>query len=347
MLTVNRRTLSLTSFAALLAAIIWGHYSRRTEWSFQLAELEKTLEQYRASGYLASPDGIDPSGPPYEFSLEPLKGVGELYLWNCLQLVNRISGKHLTRIVFNGPISDDAVNIFLIQRDPHGAFASIRNNCAYVGHSKNLILCDADFLHELQDEKWRHTLRRQNQKELDDLSARIAKNHGDSDSTSQTDWASVLGYWNQIDNRQLIIWVLAHEMGHLARDDSRRHFIFPSESRDLLIQAFDSRYSQIEVQADHFALEALGDDPLLIQPLRTALETAVNRFGSALLIREDQSTDIWSTDEKIVVKRTSDTHPPLFLRALNMLTELNKQHHLSDDDASRLDSLRTRVVVAN
>ena len=347
MLTVNRRTLGLICLAAVLAAIAWGRYSFRTEWPFQLAELEKTLGHYRTLGYLASPDGIDPSGPPYKLPLEPLKGGGELYLWNCLQLANRISGKHLTHIVFNGPISDDAVNIFLIQRDPRGAFAAIQNNCAYVVHSKSLILCDANFLHELQDDKWRQTVRRQDQKELDDLLARIAKNQPESDNTSKTDWGSVLGYWSQIYNRQLIIWILAHEMGHMARDDLRGHFILPGEPNDLLIQGFDSRYSQIEIQADHFALEALGDDRLLIQPLRTALETAIDRFGSALLMREGQPTDIWSTDEKIVVKRTLDTHPPLFLRALDMLTELNKQHHLNDDAASRIDNLRKRVVITD
>jgi hypothetical protein len=348
---ITYRQLIFAIVVSLLATAVVGTLTRRDSVILKLAALEATLDQYRLAGRLAPPDGLANSIPPHVFPTEMLQGLGELYLWNCIQLANRTSGKTLKGLVFNGPISADVVNVYLVNDDPQGAFQRFRNNCAYIG-SDNIIICDAAFVRTLQQEPpWMEEARaRDNAQFLKEFPGLKDLERQNEHSDSAREWGEVLGELRQVNNRQLILWLLGHEMGHLAHNDLARHFIFAGEADSLLIKNFEpphsqeeAMYSKVEIDADRFAVEAV-DQRLLAIPLATGLETAVNRFGVPLM-RNGPATSVWLRDDPIVVKRQPGTHPPLFIRAVYLLKELNSRYDLGYSE--KIEQIERRIVLVD
>jgi hypothetical protein len=332
---------SVVALIGVLAISAWIDWAGPGD--AQVAMLEATLERYRLAGCLAPPEGIAGTIPPHAVPAEGLDALGEVYLWNCVQRINDRRRTRLKGLVFNGRIAPDAVNVYLLKHDPERAFSQFHNNCAYVGRATNLIICDATYLTGLQHEPpW---LRELSQRPFKELEARLRKRKDwqEPSPASVQEWKEVIENVGLVNNRQVLLWVLGHEMGHMANDDRALHATFAGDEDKLLIRYFDARYRTEETQADQFAVDAVSD-PLLAAPLAVGLQSAIDRFGTMLLVREGHEEALWTNDTPIIIKNDSQTHPPLFLRALTMLMTINTKYHRSSEN---IESLKKRVIIRN
>ena len=266
---------------------------------------EIVIENYRIAGYLKD-------------TTAGFKDIEKVYYENCLRLLNEKYGKKLKGININESIKPDHVNIYFIAKDPKGFLGHLKlaGNCAYIGY-KNVIICDLTFVKEFQ--------------RLPDWLK--------SPATSPDDILieKVAQAWHA----NVLLWIVGHEIGHLAYDHCDRHFIFNDEGVQHFIKVFDEKYLKEEEEADGFAIEAAGR---VAGPLYFGLAQFINQMGNRFLLEQGHSLPLTLSHEKIVVKAESNIHPPLFLRAVNMMLELCRIYGV-ESPSEYYESIRNRIEI--
>lgn len=263
--------------------------------------LEADIENYRIDGC-------------FDYVTSGTKGATELYYDNCVRLLNERYRKNVKGININGPIKPNHVNIYFLAKDPKGLFHKFQDNCAYIGY-KNIIICDITFVRKLQ----RPILKFPTTSTDDSLVEKIAQ------------------AWQE----NVVLWIVGHEIGHLAYDHCDRHFTFNDEGDEHFIKVFDEKYSNAEDEADGFAVLAAGR---AVDALYFGFAQFINQMGSLLLLEQGHSFPFTESREKIIVKAESNTHPPLFLRAVNIMLDLCRIYGV-ESPPEYYESIRNRIEI--
>ncbi len=189
-------------------------------------KLEKRLEIYRTRGWLSRPRSIAEGARAQQ--------IEDTYLTNCLHKLGTLRNDARS-IRINEPIDEHRINIFFIGSDPNGWFGDFRGNCAYTGH-KNIIICDLEFFERVRS--------------VPDWYGDVAKKLGPllvSDTMLELS-RSTLGI--------LALWLIGHEIGHIAYGDASAHFDFHRPSKPI---AFPETLSEKEKRCDAFAVLAANE----------------------------------------------------------------------------------------
>lgn len=262
-------------------------------------EIETAIEAYLEKGHFALPETWS-------------QDIANTYLQNCLVLASEKYGKRFDGIRVNERIDAASINIFFINDDPDSLFADFRNNCVSIGH-KNIVLCDLQFVKELQAPEF-------------------------TSPSSEVD-GDVAAIFRQARLRQQTLawlWVVGHEIGHIAFGHTGRHFHFQGDKSHELIVEAQGVYSHQEKEADDFAIEAVGTDALgrlMYQGIHQFVNSEGTRIANDLAIGKS-----WQQLEAIPIRQTSKTHPPLFYRAARFnLAIIN--HFVADPKQLKLPGL--------
>jgi hypothetical protein len=282
-------------------------------------ELESTLEEYRLNGSLGKPS----------FTFEAVGDGASVPLWlaytdDACKLVRYKYDNSISGLNINGPALRDHVNIYFIASDPLNRFTYMRGNCMYTGY-KNIILCDLSFMRVFQ------TLDASGETTRDDLN--------DIDVEELLIGASPLEISREMARRlasNTILWLIGHEIGHLAHRHAKRHFTFDNEAHDDRIENFDGRFSAEEEQADDFAVEAVT--PHMAIHVNWGLNTVFLELWHSLGLNQHPRGPI-------VLKADSRTHPPLLLRALRLNIKLIEAHNIHSMYYDRFKKTAARIVV--
>lgn len=296
---MTRRRFFILLIIIVSAVILAAYLSDRRESpkEVELRKLEQVIERYRQAGYL----GYTGTG---------FVGFDRLYLENCLKLLKDRYGKYLDGVNINGPLQSNSINIYFFDRDPEGMLVPFKGNCASVGH-KNIIICDLSyvaewqtFLTEVKDSEW--------------------KGSGAPGLTPRQ-----MSQIARAVRANFLIWLLGHEIGHIAHEHHKRHYAFNYDQADVLIQNFDGRGSREEEQADEFMVEAASGG--IAGVLYLTLSTVIMEFKNKYQQEQNLSPTFPNNGEKIILKVRSTTHPPFLLRAVNVWLLLNKRYDLESN----------------
>ena len=264
----------------------------------QHMEIEKAINAYLEKEQFALPETWS-------------QDIANTYLQNCLVLANEKSGKELNSVRVNESIDGDAINVFFIDDDPDHLFTAFRGNCVSIGY-KNIILCDLPFVKRLQTPVL-------------------------TDESTGTDAATSRLFREARIRQQTLawLWVVGHEIGHIAHEHSGRHFHFAGDPNIELITDNRGGYSQQEREADDFAIEAVGTDALG-RLMYQGIHQFVNSEGTR--IAQTQGDQNWQQLDTISLRQSSTTHPPLFYRAARFnLAIIN--HFVADPQQLKLPGL--------
>jgi hypothetical protein len=206
--------------------------------------------------------------------------VSEIYYSNALTLLQGKYGhKEIKAIAINEPIDNNHVNIYLFDNDPRGAFKPFKRNCTYTGY-RNIIICDIGFIKE--------------------------KLLLGSHFVSGEEWEMK---WGRILTDHVFLWAIGHEIGHLAHNHSGRDFNFDGSawmSNNIpRLQVSDRR----EIDADEFAVEAVGDQSVGFFLWLGLSQLAANPKWFAESV---------SNEGAILLRDCSSTHEPLFKRVITL-----------------------------
>jgi hypothetical protein len=159
-----------------------------------------------------------------------------------LQFAQLMSTRQLRGFAINPQSLDDTlINLIFFTDDPDNAFREFHGNCAYTGY-KNIIVGDLRFIRDLAG--------------IDNVPQYPLLSDGfNVSATIRAMMANVAA-----------IWVIGHEIGHLACGHDLRHFRFDGEGATGMIQNRDGKPNgvsfTIEQQADEFVWQALDGIPI-------------------------------------------------------------------------------------
>jgi hypothetical protein len=240
-------------------------------------KLELAIDEYLKKGIFVN---FDPSS---QFGA----GTSDQYYRNALRLLrNKYNRKDIEAIAINEPISDKYVNIYLFDEDPNGAFIPFKQNCTYTGY-RNIIICDIGYIRRtlLFDGKFGEDI----EEGVSELSPEEIR----------TMLQSVVNH--------VFLWVIGHEIGHIAHGHTGKEFNFDGDKWSLKSRYKFASKDPRESDADLFAVESVGN-----QGVGFFLWLGLSQIAANPQIF---SVDHSNTD-KIVLSDCSMSHEPLFKRAI-------------------------------
>lgn len=262
-------------FAVIAVAVVVRRFEPRP---FDGSDLVSELDVLRASGKLV----------PLE-----LRPHETQYLQLCLDLANTEYGHSLESVRVNPQSAADAdINVYYCDLQPDGPLSQFHNSCAYTGY-RNIIVLDSNYVADFNGMK---TMRY------------------DDDSNSTPLEAAASPFTRALDEMGTYawIWILGHEIGHLAHGHEQGHFSGANKSFD------STSYSAEERQADEFA--AASFDLASVGVLYFFL---VDYVGTDILERhslERVDFDVaLKNGYRVSYPRTSPAHPPIPIRLLRIL----------------------------
>lgn len=278
----------------------------RRSTSMTPAQLEAGIKSYAESGRLARYD-LPSFG-------EADERIDIIYLNLCVQLAKMRYGKQLRGFAINPPSIDPSlVNLIFFKDDPERLFRDFQGNCTYTGY-KNVIVCDLRFLHELTGVP----------EEIPRRLEGIPK--GGVEELSEKDLVDLV----MAVRASTALWVLGHEIGHLARGHESRHFLFRDDRSDALIRNADGhpkgRSYVAEQEADQFAFDVIKETgvPSFGFFLWIGLSQTVVHLANKQLIKQGEQPDtvFGIENRRYRIKAESQTHPPTFVRAVVIAQQL-------------------------
>ncbi len=215
-------------------------------------------------------------------------GVTRQYYSNALTLLQRkYKRTDINAIGINEPISDERINIYFFDDDPIGLLKPFQSNCTYTGH-RQIIVCDMGHI--------KRTLL---------LGNDFAKGSGTMPGFSAQEVEQLL---NTIVDH-VYLWVIGHEIGHIAHGHSGREFNFDGKRWGIFNRTRFASGDSREVEADDFAVEAVGNQ-------------GVGFFlwlGLSQIVANPKMFSLPSSDDQaILLSDCSLTHEPLFKRAVDI-----------------------------
>lgn len=264
--------------------------------------LKKALNEYIASGQLNSEDNRLLSNIAREF----VKGT-----------------PFEDKVVINAAPQSDAINVYVLNRDPKQYFQGLSCNCAYVGQG-NVIVCDEKLL-----QHFRHLIDIPN---------------GQIPSLTQAESDSIIKYTNTRFSFFLLQWIIGHEIGHLVLGHDGSEFYFQPSS--IFSQPNNETTTKIdrqhEQEADKFVIQQLS----VSQPEDQfwgwlALSNVVsNMYDQA---KNEQKTE----SSKIKLADSPDVHPPWLIRSLDMATLLINSAPYAADRTGYFDAIRQSIEIVS
>jgi hypothetical protein len=267
------------------------------------AELERRLAEYAKQGRLAQYDL-----PSFLVGDQGKEQVEALYIKACVEQAREKYGRNVNGFAINSPTFDpNLVNLVFFKEDPEDTFRGFHDNCAFTGY-KNIIVCDLTFLHEITG-----TTRK-------DLELESRNPTGQPHPLLKV--ASV----------GIALWVIGHEIGHLAHGHQMRHFLFQGEAARNLIRNPDGHpvgnSLTVEQEADSFAYDVFKDrTPQLGSALTLGLLQVEAGFRNEQRSRQgDVHGEVFGpTYHHYRPEIPSETHPPTFLRAVTITKYISER----------------------
>lgn len=258
------------------------------------AELERRLSEYARQGRLARYDL-----PSFHIRGQGSDSVETLYIKACVKQAREKYGKSVNGFAINPSTFDpNVVNLVFFKDDPENTFHDFHDNCAFTGY-KNIIVCDLAFLHEITGTT------------KEDIELESRNPLGEPHPLLKV--ASV----------GIALWVIGHEIGHLAHGHRLHHFLFRDEARHNLIRNPDGHPTGdsyvAEQEADSFAYSVFEDrTPWLGGELTLGLLQVMAGFKNEKRSRqEDVHGEMFGpTYHHYRPETPSATHPPTYLRAV-------------------------------
>lgn len=261
--------------ALIAVAVIVRRFEPRP---FSGNDLDSELEVLRTSGKLV----------PLELRPHEIQ-----YLQLCLDLANTEYGHSLESVQVNPLSAADAnINIYYCDLKPDGPLSQFHNSCAYTGY-RNIIVLDSNYVADFNGMK---TMRYDDNNNSTPLEAAVSPLIRALDEMGTYAW----------------IWILGHEIGHLAHRHEQGHFTGANKQFD------SASYSAEEREADEFA--AASFDLASVGVLYFFL---VDYVGTDIL--EQHSLERVDFDvalkngHRVTYPRTSPAHPPIPIRLLRIL----------------------------
>jgi hypothetical protein len=245
-----------------------------------------------------------------------------------LQLAQLISSKELRGFSINQQSLDETmINMTFFRDDPDDAFQDFHLNCAYLGY-KNTIVGDLRFLRQLSG--------------IDNIPEYGKTSSGEDITAILTATMS----------NTAAIWVIGHEIGHLACGHDLRHFRFDKQSDSQVIENPDGRPNgashAIEQEADEFVWQALEGIPLTIFAL--GLRSTVLKLANRQLLLQGERPDTpWGIENRTFkLHKHSSTHPPILLRAVLIAQRISEglvQAGLGNEDRDHFLRIYEHITV--
>jgi len=245
-----------------------------------------------------------------------------------LELAQLISNKELRGFGINQQSLDETlINLIFFREDPDNAFQDFHLNCAYLGY-KNTIVGDLRFLQQLSG--------------IDNIPE-------DGKTSSGEDITAIL---RATVSNAAAIWVVGHEIGHLAYGHDLRHFRFDNQSENEVIENSDGRPNgashTIEQEADDFVWQALEGIPLTSFAL--GLRSTVLKLANRQLLLQGERTDTpWGIENRTFkLYKHSSTHPPMMLRAVLIALRISEglvQAGLGNEDRDHFLRIYEHITV--
>lgn len=209
------------------------------------------------------------------------------YLDSCTRLLRERAGSAISHWTVNAGPKVGAISIELLVR-PGQELEPFASNCAYLGFDARIV-CDAEFV------------------------------FGTSRVPSPSSPSPVDGLAFNI-GKAVAMWVLGHEVGHIAHGHSGGHFRFEGEAFTR-IRVGESRFQQMEMEADAFAVDAV----------RSARQALTMILVANLVVdaqAEERGVRLGSGLVEIPYDPNA-THPPLIVRALSVRRLLLRRYDLA------------------
>lgn len=214
-------------------------------------------------------------------------------------------------IVINGPPRHGALNLYVVsvpateREAARDAFPEYVGTIAYLGQS-NAILIDTDYLEQIGER-----LRFLAGAEIPNPYVRARR--------------------NQNGLRQLLMWVLGHEVAHISAGHPPRHFSPASLDKPV---NYDRLGMQNEIDADN----GLADRLSTALKERRVTDEAMSVFANELMTLVDvelervlgvstrQGPSIQFTDPSVPLQIPAGSHPEFFVRAVRILAQLDSSN---------------------
>jgi hypothetical protein len=261
-------------------------------------------------------------------------------------------GHSLRETRFNQKPAIDTINIYCFKADPEGALTEFLDNCTYVGF-RNIIICDWHFIDRFQDgPALREAIEKAKASDQDRAMA-FAK---DNDISHEFIWGTAAAR-----HRNLWLWVLLHELGHLAHRHQALHFRFGSQPASARLRfdvaarnapAGKISFSDEEDQADQFMFDVLRsfgtEGPAsgawaVGGQFQSGLNAYIYREARRFLLEQGQPPDLWGSTPIKVFTRRGASHAPTLLRALRLNLLLITEFGIEKPDF--MQNLLARVVI--
>ncbi len=256
--------------------------------------------------------GIDhDSFPKSKLLNEMAGGVGEFntgllqeYLDNSLNILNTEFRHNIKEIRFNSPLKDGAINIYLLEGDPNGYFSNIKGGCGYLGY-RNIIMCDIKFTKEFTGlSKFEQALNTSIEDDGSDPVLQASHRISLLRSYSSASFVSA--------------WLIGHEIGHIAHRHGTAHFDSNIFEESLSVN------QELEHQADRFSVNAIKTTELA-EKMLIALGGILQRHHLKLCSIKHEHT-IEECQDVFYVQKSSTSHPPMLIRAIEFTEEIDKQY---------------------
>lgn len=291
---------SILFIGLLLIIISIAHYVEKYQHDVSIKNLENIINTYVENKTFVNAHGES-------FDSEDVDDVVRYYYSNALRLLNEKYGFSFKGWAINEKVDDDYVNVYFFDEDPLNALGGFKGNCTYTGH-RNIIICDTNFaLHKVA-------------------------NFDEFDENAKGEDRIILPYI-----RHVLLWVVGHEIGHIAHRHSGKHFNFGGQDWNKDNTKKTPNHALKEKEADEFAVEALGTWQIGHYLWMGLSQLAANPqdFGGKV-----------NDDGTITVENNSLSHDPIFLRILEMAI-MGIEKGLIMDSTGHFHRLRDRIVVTD
>ncbi len=309
---MNRSHLAISGIVVLGVIIAIG--ARIQSGSFLTpVELERRLAAYAKQGRLAEYDL-----PSFRIAGGGSDPVETLYIKACVEHAREEYGISINGFAINPSTFDPSlVNLVFFKDDPEDTFHDFHDNCSFTGY-KNIIVCDLTFLHEITGTT------------NEDLELESRNPGGQPHPLLK---AASVG---------IALWVIGHEIGHLAHPRHGRHFLFRGEAARNLIRNPDGHpvgdSYKFEQEADTFAYEVFKErTPWLGSALTLGLLQVMGGFKNEQRSQhEDVHGEMFGpTYHHYKPEAPSETHPPLFVRAVTIAKYVSERPFSQQSGHSR------------
>jgi hypothetical protein len=223
----------------------------------------------------------------------------------------RERSEQLDAINFNGAVDDKHVNVYFVFTKEFPSLAAFRNTCVYTGY-RNIVICDLEFLDWMQAFSKNENVAGDKYGELSERIARASMNN-------------------------VLLWILGHELGHLAHKDGAQHFTGTCDHR--YRNYLEASRAPEEIGADQFAIDVAEEAPApagdaanyLGYMIQRGLAAFINRAGNDIL-RDLGRTPVLVSDSGIIPINARSIRDVLFVRAVNGIIVANKKYAIENTD---------------